>query len=466
MHTTQQTRVTLPVFALVMVAATVAILATPYYLMAPLPALGMLFLILLSRNPVLAYYILVFLIPYGNYRKIGGVNLPWVIAGFLIVILLVHMAVNKRVLENFRANIILPLLLVVVIGVLSTMMSEFHGVAMQTVLLHVAALIFVLLGLAFINEHAYRSGIPAIVLVSVTLGSFMALLGTWLGVEWFWKATSGRAIGGAIDANNLSVMTLFILPLVIQRMVHARHRWERVIMVLILPVNLLTIVATYSRSGFLVMILCFLMLLHHYGKRYMKPRNLGLLLGAGAIALLTMLPMIPQSFWERQASLAKWGDTALGRRTSYLYVAKRAFLEKPFLGHGPGAFYYLYEGSPEAQQWSRKNAALGRRAHNTYLEILVGMGIAGLIAFLTAIFLSLRNFIRAEHRFKRDDDLEMMDLTAAYRISMTSLLIFLLFFSEEHHKFLLLSMALSYVGWHMAKTGRSGAVNGSQQAKG
>jgi putative inorganic carbon (HCO3(-)) transporter len=442
-----------------MIVSAIIPLATPYWFLAPVPVIGMVGLMVLHRHPSLGYAALVFLIPFGSLRKIGDVNVPWLIAGGMMLVLFMGYMQRKEWPRELKAPVFTPLLLVFLTAI-STALFASHNDAMKNAILHGAALVFVFLGVASITPHFYRDTLPKVLVSSSLISVLMALAGSVLGISIFSlsneSGTFVRSVGGALDANNLSLMTVFVIPILVHRMFHARDVFTRMLMMGALPLYLLAIVTTLSRSGFLALLLCLTLLVWHYGRRFLHARNLGVLLTVGLLGMVVMQPMIPASFWERQASLGKWEDSSLGRRSSYLLVAWRAFKDSPVFGHGPGGFYHIYADSYEARQFARKDKELGRRAHNTYLEILVGMGLVGLGFYLWALAISLRQFFRAERIIYQYGDWELVDLTASYRISFMSLMAFLMVFSEEHHKYLLLALPLAQAAFMVAQ--REGEV--------
>ncbi len=444
-----------PLSAIPVIAATAALMATPYYYLAPLPALALVGALLLSRNPDLGYYAIVFLIPYGAFRKIGGINVPWLFAGLLVLIIIRRIVVEKRLPDYFRANLLAPMVILVIIGLLSARLSPFPEVAYKNTALHAAAIVFVVLGMAFLSRDGFHRTLPKVLITSISIGSVLALLGFFFHISLFAKSPKSgiysRSVGASIDANNLSLMTIFIIPLLVHQLFHARTRGMRIFSLGLLLLNLLTIVTTYSRSGLLVLIWCGFLLFIHYGRQFLKPRNFGVLLALFFMGTAAILPLIPASWWERQASIGKMNDTAMNRRVSYLLVAWDTFLEAPFLGSGPGTFYNRYENSEIALLHARKGKDLGRRAHNTYLEIVVGTGVLGLTFYVWTLWLGWKNFRGAERTFWDKNQREQANLTASYRIAYLSLLTFLLFFSEEHHKYLLLSLPLSHVARRVAE---------------
>ena len=214
---------------------------------------------------------------------------------------------------------------------------------------------------------------------------------------------------------------------------------------------LLTVTSTFSRSGFLTMAVSFVLLMHHY-RKYLRPKILGLFILLGFCGFMLTIFTVPENFWHRQLSLLSWEDGSLNRRYSYLIVGGDAIVKNPILGAGPGTFKNIYGESEISRKHSYRQADRARRAHNTYLEVLVGTGILGFLLFMALNIRAVQNFRVAERMFLARGDMELANLAASQRIGFLTLMLFLLTFSEPYHKFMLLSLVLSQGAIYFALT--------------
>jgi len=205
---------------------------------------------------------------------------------------------------------------------------------------------------------------------------------------------------------------------------------------------LVTVGSTFSRSGFLIMIISSALLMHHY-RGYLRPRILGFVLLLGLFGFVLTIFTVPANFLDRQLSLLTWESGSLNRRASYLIVGADAIAQNPLLGSGPGTFKYIYGDSETSREHSYRQSDRARRAHNTYLEVLVGTGIVGFVLFIALNIRAVQNFRVAERMFLARGDVELANLAASQRIGYLTLLLFLLTYSELNHKFMLLSLVLS-----------------------
>ena len=439
---------------LIVAIASVLLLASPYYYLAPLPAVGLIAIFALLRNPAIGFYVIVLLIPFGSYRKIGPVNVPWIMALMVFLVLALQFVREKRLPPVSRSNLWPFIGLFLMVSVLSTLFAEYPTTARSHLMLLVAGYGFVFMGMVFLSPTAFRVHIPNAVIWSVGISAAMALLGHYVGLSAFSEAhLSGdliRTIGGASDPNNLSLMILFALPIVVHRVFYPQYPGERAIMCFVAPMLILTITTTFSRSGFLMTLLTLTLLLVHYRRR-IRPKALGFLVLIALLGSGLALTMVPNAFWERQLSLVSWKDDSLGRRTSYIAVGVEAFTRRPLLGAGPGSFSMIYGQSEVSRKYAYKQSDRYRRAHNTYLDILVGTGLLGMALFLAINYRALRNFRAAEQAFLAKRDEELANLAASQRIGFFTLLAFLLTFSELYHKHMLLSLVLSQGALYIAR---------------
>ena len=222
-------------------------------------------------------------------------------------------------------------------------------------------------------------------------------------------------------------------------------------MLLVLVVNLGAVVATFSRGGALVLAFALLLMLWEF-RRLIAPRNLGLLLGLGGLAVAAFLVLSPESYTQRIQSIHTAEDLPMRRRASYLVAARELVAERPLLGSGPNTFASRYEQTEIGRMFKREDESGKRKAHNTYVEVLVGSGVIGLTLFLAIIFCALKSFGWAQRIFLATGRPEMALLTTAYRISFLTLLVYFLIYSEVNHKYLLVSLAVSQVALRLAQT--------------
>ncbi|MES9906407.1 MAG: O-antigen ligase family protein [Sedimenticola sp.] len=136
-------------------------------------------------------------------------------------------------------------------------------------------------------------------------------------------------------------------------------------------------IGTYSRSGFITIIIVAIMFLL---KGRIKNSIPFATLGAAAVLVITLSPTLISRIFTID-------DAAIGTGSGRFYLWGRAFdlwLDSPVIGGGFSSYY----------------KAVGSAAHNTYLEILADTGVIGLVLFLLIILASVYRKIvfRLHHR--------------------------------------------------------------------
>jgi exopolysaccharide production protein ExoQ len=146
-----------------------------------------------------------------------------------------------------------------------------------------------------------------------------------------------------------------------------------------------------SASGLVVFViqtgLFILLLLWLVWEHLLSRRSYWLLGGVmvfGLFLVMTNLDFI-FGFFNRSASLT-------GRVPMWLYVLENYFVKKPWFGHGFGAFW-LQPGINQAVQSVVKWPYPVKVSDSGYLDVLLGLGVAGLLLMLSILFVGFRRAI-------------------------------------------------------------------------
>lgn len=185
------------------------------------------------------------------------------------------------------------------------------------------------------------------------------------------------------DPNNLARYLAISMSLAVGLILSTGPRRQTVY--LAIPMLVLCaagIVATASRSGWLMLVFCtFLVVLISPISRYTKGK---LVFGsAGAlIAMLTLLLLQGGTDAERVKSLAS-GVQVIGQREFLIKAGWQMFKDSPFIGVGSGNYQhalvttYLYI----IPAWARTTLS-----HTSLVSLLAELGIVGMLAFLLVVF--------------------------------------------------------------------------------
>ncbi len=449
--------------AAVFVLTVAILLTTPYPVLALLPGLSVVAFIVLGRYTRIAFFVLIFMIPFDAFTEILAVYPTLTISKFLgmgiVIVALFAILTRKTWPPALRSNLWPALLAMVIVCFLSFLFSENHLTVLGNFRKLFVAVLFFALTLMYVDsERIFANIVLKLVVFSAAIGSLLSLAGFLFGISVFAMTvdpdpeTLSRAMGASTDPNMFSLMILFSIPLVVHLLFTATTLGRRLFWGMIVLMEIATLVLTYSRSAALV--LCLLLVL--LGIRYrhqLKPRFTGLVASGLVIGAVVAFIMIPSSYWERHKQALSHEDTSVQRRLSYLAVGRDEFLRSPLLGSGLGTFEIAYANSKYAftDPYDLWGATARRAAHNMYLEILVGTGLIGLTVFLLIIGLAWRNFRKAAEMSRAGGHERLSAVILAYQFSFLAILIHLVSLSSFNHKYLWMSLALSQVAVTLAR---------------
>jgi O-antigen ligase len=184
----------------------------------------------------------------------------------------------------------------------------------------------------------------------------------------------GHRVGGAAggffeNPNDLALNIAAFLPLAMMYVQRPGPAAKRVLSAVIVVLMLGALVFTKSRSGMVGAAAMFVVYL--VVTRSLTPTTIL----AGVVAGMLIVPVLPQSFWERMASITDESKDETGSREARRVLLEQAwmiFLEHPITGIGAGQF--MNYGPPgRAEKW--------RVTHNVMLQIAAEIGVFGLIVF-------------------------------------------------------------------------------------
>ncbi len=439
---------------------TIGLFLTPYYkfsfFVAPLLLLSVIFLS--KRQEInIFFYIIIFLIPFGAYRKIGPLNIPWLLAIVVLGQVFFDVLMRQRGLSELKAKIWYYLLPLLFVNLISTGLSPFKETALDAMKNWVAAYFFIGLMLLLITRRGVFKDLPAWIIASVSLGSTLAVMGVYLNIGAEWFTVEERGTGGAPDPNNMCLMIIFTIPIILHYLINVKliKIKIKIGMALLLLINFMAIFSTNSRGGMLVAALVMLLMFINHAKG-LRARYMGIVIPVFLLALLALPIIMPQKALDRLLTVSAINqDKSLQRRESYLYVGMRGYMERPVIGYGPFTFQHIFARSREAMRFQREDKTLLRQAHNTYMEILVGSGTLGMVLFLGVITQAQINLFKAKKLLREIKMIEYSQLIMSFQLSFFGLLLYLFIFSDPYHKFLLIMLSLSELTLRYAREFKS-----------
>jgi O-antigen ligase len=220
------------------------------------------------------------------------------------------------------------------------------------------------------------------VVVGATLNGLMAI---WAfsherALVALWSVFRGSGLVG--DPNVLSMLVVTALPISVYLTASARTRLARVVFAIAAVTLVAANLVTLSRTGFLAMVMVFLLIA-------IRERQ-SVWIRVGVVLLVIALPFLaPQEFWHRVASAGLFsGDYSVYLRTGLVKTGFKMFAENPFTGAGLGTYV------EKSTQYG--DTIFPLVAHNMYLHVLAESGVLGLAGMLFLIGSSLHRMRLAE----------------------------------------------------------------------
>lgn len=206
------------------------------------------------------------------------------------------------------------------------------------------------------------------------------------------KNRSGGPVG---KPNRYGQLLLVLVPLGLFRMWTEKNRLLKLVAGGTSVVILGGVLLTYSRGGFITMVLMFLLLT---ALRYITPKQILI----SVTVMFTLMAAAAPGYFTRVESIkgvtslfsgdqgATADGTTRGRMTEML-AAFLAFCDYPVLGVGPGQYTPFYSNHYQSDpDISFRFLGRDRRAHTLYFEMAAETGILGFLTFV-AIFVLLLN---------------------------------------------------------------------------
>lgn len=361
------------------------------------------------------YYLLLSTIPFYYWRQaFPVVPFDWVLAFILMIIILIHLVITKRLPEAFFNHLNIWFVLFFLINLLSSLFSEYRNFALSELFVLFQGYVFIVINLFFLDGKGLAGRLPMALGLSIGLNSLIAGLGYFFGVTYMntWEGQF-RTLGVTLGSNTLSLMCVFVIPILVYSMINAKSAGSFFTYMFLVFINICGLVSSESRGGFLHLIIISMMMIFFNRQRF-QPRFFGIAISFLAFAVLVVGVAIPDSYFERQKTLlADEQDVSLRRRTAYIKVGLDSFMENPIFGTGTGTFPKIWVKSKEVLYFKITE----RPTHNTYLDVLVSTGIIGLLIFIGLLFQVFKDISRSIRIFDIIGDNEFKTIGISYMLA-------------------------------------------------
>ena len=241
-----------------------------------------------------------------------------------------------------------------------------------------------------VNLMRTEKWIKRCVFALVSSGSIVAIIGIleyffgkssnqWLDVSLFTNIRV-RVVSLFDNPNVLSTYLVLIFPFALNFFILAKKRNEKFLSVIVCAAFVLATIFTWSRGAWIAMALTFLIFFTVYSRKTLRIFGVAIL---GA----PILPMVlPDNLLDRAISILNFSDSSISYRI-YTWLGSLRVAGDHFLGgigFGPEAFARIYPAYAFAGMESAEHS------HSLPLQILIGLGIGGLLTFAVLIFLYLQ----------------------------------------------------------------------------
>ncbi len=239
-----------------------------------------------------------------------------------------------------------------------------------------------------VNLMRTEKWIRRCILTLVSSGTIVAIIGiaqymlglvtegAWLDLTHF-SNIKGRVVSVFENPNILASYLLLILPFSLFLLTRAKQKKTKFVSLFSIASILLCIILTWSRGAWLASLACVLLFALIYSRKTL--RNLFFL--GFAIPFLSFL--LPQSIVGRFTSIGNFSDSSTAYRV-YTWKGNLQAIKDYFwsgIGYGNSAYRAIYP------QYAYAGIEAAQHSHSLYLQILLGMGVGGLLIFLTVIVL-------------------------------------------------------------------------------
>jgi len=229
------------------------------------------------------------------------------------------------------------------------------------------------------------------------------------------------------NPNDLALLLNLLLPLGIARLLSARTTWVRALCVAVIAINVIAVIVTFSRAGFLglatIIVVCFLRMIRRRGGD--RAWAFAILFGA----VLT-LPLVPSTYMDRLTTVKSVASDPTGSsqaRWRDMVAAVQFVSEHPIIGAGLGM---------DVLALNQVRGAKWLQVHNVYLEYAVDLGVPGATLFLL-LFYGVFKGVRSSRKALAGLP-EQRDLFLLVEALETSLIVFAIcgfFYPVAYHIF-------------------------------
>lgn len=325
----------------------------------------------INRLAFTLLWIFIFCVPWEEEVQIaGGTALSHLVGAATGIVGILACLLSGRIRKPGSLHYLLGAL------VAWSVLSYFWSVAPALTALRAASYVQLLLMVWLIWEFAQTGERQDSLLAAYVLGTYISALST---IYSFITKTGdnlglveGRYTAHGFNENELGI--ILSLSLVMSCYLLATNKGPRAVWFIHLPVCAIAICLTGSRGSFISAAVALLIFPLNFGS-FSKVQKRFSLLGLVLVAA-SGVAFVPRATWDRIGSI--YGEISQGSLTKRTYIwaaGLDVFREHPVIGVGAGAFgVSVYD-----------KLDIPYVAHNSYLSVLVEMGVVGEILFVALL---------------------------------------------------------------------------------
>ena len=209
------------------------------------------------------------------------------------------------------------------------------------------------------------------------------------------KAGVRVSVGTTYDPNDLAALIVATLPIAVIQIQTTESRLWKLFCFGGAIAGLIGLIATQSRGGFVGLIIVAIFASLTKVRGFSKKRLAALFIIMGIFFIM----QAGTDYKERISTIFE-DVSSLQAGSGRMMVWKRGLViasDHPILGVGPNCFSsaygrYLDNGLFKGDLWSGASTGAWKVAHNSFLQVLVEMGIPGFLIFMAIIIYTFRNF--------------------------------------------------------------------------
>ncbi len=226
------------------------------------------------------------------------------------------------------------------------------------------------------------------------------------------------------NPNDMALMLNLILPLSLSLVLTTRNAVGRGCLLVFIVLDVLAIILTFSRGGFVTLAMTFVM----YAWRLRKRPEMRWVPAALAVGVVCCVPFIPSGYIARLATVTDINSDPTGSAQSRwrdMLAAAGFVLSNPIVGAGIGM---------DELALNEARGAFWVEVHNVYLQYAVELGIPGLVLFLMLLRRCFKSVRLVEQRSSQVPALQEFFLLAeGIELSLFAFAVAALFHPFAYH---------------------------------